>query len=192
MLKHVNTLALAALAVISVAYLSFVREELPDDLAGFYDGLIATFVGALLSIVVGIHLFNHHREAEKRSDRERLRAILEAESKDISNILGGGEGMTITLPSGTIVSVLVTWLSPLAHEDAARSGEFDAVMTENLFHISRKIRMYNLKVGHLMALVQSRAEEQFLIHAAKNVTETQEAILKDCNTLKKQMVSAKA
>jgi len=112
-----------------------------------------------------------------------------AESKDIESILGSSEGMQINLPDGTALSAVITYISPLAHESAGQSGLFSSLTTENLFHISRKIRMYNLKVTHLMGLIQS-SNTSFIEHAVNNINETKDAILSDCTLIQSQLEQA--
>lgn len=80
--------------------------------------------------------------------------------------------MVISDQNGPVTQVLITFVQPLVIEKSALSGIFDRHQSENLLHLARKIRMFNIKVNHMIAVIQARAENGFLIHAAENVEQT--------------------
>ncbi|MDD2266322.1 hypothetical protein [Sulfuricurvum sp.] len=186
-MKNLKIIVFLLLGIFSLLYIYLFRDTIPQNNVNFLDNVITTFVSTLLSIIVGIFLYEYQQKENKKSEKNRFIAIITAESCDILSILTNGGDMAITLPSGETMNVLITILSPLAHEEAAKSGEFSPVLTENLFHISRKIRMYNMKVEHLLGLIRTSSSQAFLKHAIENVNETKNAIIDDCNFLSEQL-----
>ncbi|MEK6659045.1 MAG: hypothetical protein AABY36_05130 [Campylobacterota bacterium] len=189
-MDKLKIIVLIGLGLFSIIYAYYFRVAIPQTSIGFFDGVVTTFVSTLLSIIVGIFLYEYQDNENKKSELKRLKTIVKAESQDIVSILSAGEGMTITLSNGQTMIVLITLISPLAHEEAGKSGKFNALVTENLFHISRKIRMYNMKVEYLLGLIQRNQNESYLIHAINNVNETKEAVIRDCNQVKLQITNA--
>ncbi|WP_152558712.1 hypothetical protein [Endozoicomonas numazuensis] len=189
-MKRLKLITFIVLCVALYLYIVFFRCIVPSALINLTDGIVTTFSSTLLSIIVGIFLFEKQRKSNDKSELQRLKLITIAESNDIKSILSDSEGMTLNLPENKKIEVIVTFLSPLAHEEAGKSGLFDALTTENLFHISRKIRMYNLKVGHLLGLMRNKSDLDFIEHAAKNVSETKDAILYDCELVSSQVSAA--
>ncbi|WP_199454799.1 hypothetical protein [Vibrio owensii] len=189
-MKYLKSIVFVLLGVFSLFYLHVFREVVPESDLSLIDGIVTTFVSTLLSIIVGIYLFEYQQKENRKSEHKRLVDIVTAESKDIISILSDDSKMVINLPSGKSMSVLITLISPLAHEEAGKSGEFDALITENLFHISRKIRMYNMKVEHLLGLIRSNSSEAFLEHAIENVNQTTIAVIDGCNLVSAQVNQA--
>ena len=132
-------------------------------------------------------MYEYQQTENTKLELKRLQDIVKAESRDIVSILSSGEEMNINLQSGKSMKVLITLISPLAHEEAGKSGVFDAFITENLFHISRKIRMYNMKTEHLLGLIRVGANEEFLSHAINNVNETKVAVIQGCEQVESQV-----
>ncbi|HCE92365.1 MAG TPA: hypothetical protein DEV74_07650 [Acidovorax sp.] len=95
--------------------------------------------------------------------------------------------MDMRLPSGASRSVLIAFVQPLATEKAALSGLLAQIESENLLHLARKLRMLNFKSEHLMGLIQSRADEQFLIHAIDNIEQTRIATVEGVRHVAKQV-----
>lgn len=88
--------------------------------------------------------------------------------------------------------VLITYVQPLAIEDAARSGLFTPIQTENLLHLARKIRMFNVKTQFcLSVLAQNRALDPSyqarVEYATRNVGETRTGILEAIDLCKRQL-----
>lgn len=138
-LDKLKIIVLVGLGIFSILYAYYFRVAIPQTSISFFDGVVTTFVSTLLSIIVGIFLYEYQNKENEKSELKRLETIVKAESQDIVSILSEEEGMTITLSNGTAMNVLITLISPLAHEEAGKSGKFNALITENLFHISRKI-----------------------------------------------------
>ena len=189
-LKHFKSIVFILLCIFAVVYTFCLREAISDQDLSYFDSIVATFVSTLLSIIVGIFLFEYQQTENTKLELKRLQDIVKAESRDIVSILDSGEEMSINLQSGKSMKVMITFISPLAHEEAGKSGGFDALITENLFHISRKIRMYNMKTEHLLGLLRISANEELLTHAINNVNETKVAVIQDCKQVESQVSKA--
>ncbi|RYY77229.1 MAG: hypothetical protein EOO52_07055 [Gammaproteobacteria bacterium] len=186
-MKYLKVIAFFALGIVSVLYVHYFRECIPATLQSFWDGLVSTFVSTLLSILVGIYLYEYQARQTEKSERERLKSIISAESKDAISILKSNDTMNIVLPSGVSKAVLITVLSPIAHEEAGKSGLFNAQVTENLFHVARKIKIYNMKTDHLLGSLRANNNAQFVEHAINNVIETQQSVIGSCELIISQI-----
>lgn len=155
--------------------------------------LIAIVVSVILAVAIGIGLFNHQTKITDEVKIQQFRKLLTAEISDIIDILDSGEFMTINLPSCK-KTVLITYIQPLILESAASSGLFESLQTENMLHMARKIRMYNIKVSYLFSILAAGPSEpryieyeEQILHAIKNVEDTRKAIIDNSRFLSKQM-----
>ena len=182
-------IALAAiLALITAAGYSlmvFCRQH--EKLWDWLNTLVATGLSFFLAVLGGIFLLIYETNAARNSEREALRALLTAEFSDLISCLGDTSRMKITLSSGGAHSVLIVFVQPLATEKAALSGLFAQMESENLLHLARKLRMFNFKSEYFLGLVQSRAEEQFMIHAIDNIEQTRIAAIESIRQVAKQL-----
>ncbi len=169
--------ALSILAALAVAYSALVFSFAPHQGWSWGHSLIASTVAFLFAVLCGMYLFDWQRAQEAQNRRKDHRAVLGAELGDIRRILFANEGMTVTLGDGTPVPILITYVQPLAIEDAALSGLFSSIETENLLHVARKIRLFNIKTQHTLAALSSPNGEALLSHAARNLEETRVAVL---------------
>ncbi len=188
-MKYIKILLFCLVLIFLALYYYGIRNYLPDAKTSFPDGLVTTFTSTFLSILIGIYLYEYVQKQNKANEVVRFKKILKAESADIVEVLSRpGGGMKLCLPEGDI-NVIITYLAPLAYEEAGKSGLFPAQVTENLFHISRKIHFYNLKVQHLLSLMRNGAESNNIFHAAKNLNETKTALLDNCLHIDSQISS---
>ena len=105
--------------------------------------LVSTLASVLLGVVVAINIFGYQTSERRASERARHMSLLPAEMSDIYRVLTAGESMTFYV-GNTNYTALITYVQPLAIEDAARSGLFTPLQTENLLHLARKIHMFNV------------------------------------------------
>lgn len=169
------TLAIAAGYSLAVY---FIRNE---QLWDWLNTLIGSSLSFFLAVLGGMYLFKLQTTAAEESQRNALRALLAAEFSDLLRILRNTSRMTVTLSSGGTRSVLVTYVQPLATEKAALSGLLPQIESENLLHLARKLRMLNFKGEYLMGLIQSKAQEPFLLHAIDNIEQTQQSLIEHIN-----------
>ena len=176
--------------LIAVLYSLMVHHLAPDAVWGWRHTFVATVVSVVFAVAIGVALFNHQTNVTDRARTRQFRASLSAEISDIIREISSGNFMTIHLSTSS-QKVLITYIQPLILEDAARSGLFNSVHTENMLHLAQKIRMYNIKVSYLFSVLTAGSSkpafEPQTLHAIQNVEETRKAIIEDSHFLLKQM-----
>jgi len=180
-------LAAAATLLIGVGYSFAVICQQPDKFWDWLNTLVGSGLSFFLAVLGGIYLFRLQNAATERSEREALRELLCAEFSDLIRILSDTSKMELTTQSGLTKSVLVAFVQPLVIEKSAVSGLFSRQESENLLHIARKIRMFSFKTEHMMSVIQARAEEQFIIHAADNVEQTRVGTIEGIRHVARQL-----
>lgn len=170
-------LAAATTLLLGVGYSLVIICQQPEKFWDWLNTLIGSGLSFSLAVLGGIYLFKLQNAATERSERKALRELLRAEISDLIRILSDTSRMELTTQSGAVKQILVTFVQPLIIEKSAVSGLFNQQESENLLHLARKIRMFNFKTEHMMAVIQARAEEQFLAHAADNVEQTRVATI---------------
>jgi hypothetical protein len=178
-----SILTLVTAMAYSLAVYCLQHEKLWD----WYNTLVGSSISFFLAVLGGIFLLKLQTSAAEASERKALRSLLTAEFSDLIRILSDSSRMDMRLPSGASRSVLIAFAQPLATEKAALSGLLAQTESENLLHLARKLRMLNFKSEHLMGLIQSRANEQFLIHAIDNIEQTQIASVEGVRHVAKQL-----
>ena len=105
-------------------------------------------------------------------------------------MLKSGEKLSVTL-SGKTFDVLITFLNSNIIDQAAASGLFTLIDSENLIRFSRKIGMYNLEVKHLLSILPAGLSDnkyhELLKHAIVCIENTCKAIIDDCEQICKNM-----
>ncbi len=175
--------------LIAISYSLFVYRCIPGEIWGWYHSLISAVVSISIGISIAIGIFYYQTKVTDKEKKNQLRNLLSAEISDSIRILENGEPMVFSLPNST-EKVVVTFIQPLVLEDAFRSGLFNLVETENMIHLARKIRMYNLKVSHLYSVISNLTNinsENIIRQAVKNVEDSRKAIIESSVTLLKQM-----
>lgn len=175
-------LALTAIAV----YSYILRCKEPSELWPWTSGLLATLLSVVLGVAVALLLFRYTGNQEDALSRTRFRNLLRAEMTDTFRILASDETMYISLGQSTC-SVHVAYIQPIVIEEAAKSGLFEEITTENLLHLARKMRMYNLKTQYLLSAVASNNSKVAMGHACTNVEVTRLAILDDLTIMMKKL-----
>lgn len=164
--------AAAATFLLGVGYSFAVICQQPDKFWDWLNTLVGSGLSFFLAVLGGIYLFRLQHAAIEKSERESLRELLRAEFSDLIRILSNTSRMALTTQNGVVKQLLIAFVQPLVIEKSAVSGLFNQDESENLLHLARKIRMYNFKAEHMMAVIQARADEQFLVHAADNLEQT--------------------
>lgn len=179
-------LALGITFILAISYSLFIYFAKPQQLLEWVTTVVASGISFFLAIIAGIYLYNQQKSAEESSQAKDLRLLLAAEFSDINRILTGGTAMSVNLPSGKSINVLIAYIQPLVTEKAALSGLYDKLKSENLFHLARKIRIYNTKTDYFLGLLQSNPNENMMIHANQNIEETRIAIIQNIQLIADQ------
>ena len=183
---HIIIAAVSTL-LIGAGYSLAVICQLPDRFWDWLNTLVGSGLSFFLAVLGGIYLFRLQNVATEKSERKALRELLCAEFSDLVRTLSDSSRMALTTQSGTTKQILITFVQPLAIEKSALSGLFTPNESENLLHLARKLRMLNFKSEHMMSVIQARAEEQFVVHAADNVEQTRVAIIEGIRHLSIQL-----
>ena len=190
MIKVVLTITIIVVIVYSYAIANYFNC-LPQHLWNWLSSLIATFVSVLLAVIVGITLFNYSQDKTKINDRKTYLSLLQSELSDTNRILSDSGKMNININNNTY-PVLVTYIQPIVLEDAARSGLFNEVISENLLHLARKMKMFNLMTNFLLNIIASgRASDpnlpNHISNAVQNVEGTRKGIIEGIEHMAKQL-----
>lgn len=160
--------------LVAISYSLVVYCVQPEKLWDWLNTLVSSGLSFFLAILGGIYLFKLQARASDDAERKALCVLLAAEFSDLIRILGDQSHMALTFQSGSKHTVLIAFIQPLAIEKAALSGLFNHLESENLLHLARKLRMLNFKSEYLMGLVQSRADEHFMLHALENIEQSRD------------------
>lgn len=181
------TIASILTLITAVSYSLVVYCLQYEKLWDWLNVLVGSSVSFFFAVLGGIFLLRLQTNATEKSERSALRALLAAELSDLLRILSDSSRMELILQSGAKHSLLIAFVQPLATEKVALSGLFSQLESENLLHLARKLRMLNFKSEHFMGLIQSHAEEQFLVHAINNIEETRVAVIEGVRHVAKQL-----
>lgn len=180
-------MAAAATLLLGAGYSLAVICQQPDKFWDWLNTLVGSGLSFFLAVLGGIYLFRLQNAATERSERRALQELLRAEISDLVRILSDTSRMQLTTQSGVTRQILIAFVQPLVIERSAISGRFNQQESENLLHLARKIRMFSFKAEHMMAVIQARAEEQFLLHAADNVEQTRVATIEGLRHVARQL-----
>lgn len=180
-------LTILVIALLAAAiYSTILWRRRRDELWPWTSGVLATLISVLLGVAVALALFKYTNAQADASSRQRFRHLLRAEMSDTFRILSSEETMSISM-RGTTQTVHIAYIQPLSIEQAAQSGLFDEVQTENLLLLARTMRMYNLKVQYLLGGVAAGTSSEAVHHASVNVESTREAVLADIRLMMKKL-----
>ena len=173
--------------LLALAYSALILLEQQPKAWDWFNTLAATGISFFLALIAGIYLFNQQTMATRTSENEDLRILLTAELSDLQRILNDSNRMGLDFPSGKKIDVLITYIQPLVIEKAALSGLFTVTESENLLHIARKIRTYNLKTQYFLSLLPSRSSESTFLHAYENLEQSRVAIISNIGHVANQL-----
>ena len=185
-------ITIISILIIVLIHTLFLRKRISDSTINWWDSLVSTFISVLLAIVVGIWLFEYGETRTNQNKKDSYRNLLSSELSDTSRILSTGKRMTIKINENNY-PVLITHVQPIIIEDAARSGLFNEIITENMLHLARKMKIFNIKTEYVLARMASGRppnEDKFeenMQNAIKNIDETKESIVTTIDLLVKQL-----
>lgn len=171
--------------ILSISYFLFIRsnvkEKTWDTATNFVTTILSIVIGAMISIII----YHYQNENENQQKLTEMRRNLEAELSDIKRVLTSGEAITVNgLP------FLTTYIQPIIVDECAKSGLFLSRDVENLLHISRKIKFYNVQVNYFLSILTNSDNKQFsniLINCNKNMETSRLAIIQDINQIQNQL-----
>ena len=144
--------------------------------------LVATFVGAVLALAVGIGLFNYQAGETDRKRQSQLLEALAAELQANLDLLRSGRLHLIEAGDKEWKLALVH-LQPLIIEEAVRSGVFDSEDTHKFIHLERAIRSYNADVSYVLNMRSVLLHRRAYEHVVKGLIEQQKWITEACESM---------
>ncbi len=148
-----------------------------DILANYVSTIVSIVIGAMISILI----FNYQEKKTDERELTELKINIEAELSDIQRVLSSGDVLIINK-----LSFLITYVEPIIIGECAKSGLFNSKDVENLLHLSRKIKFYNVQVEYLLNIIQKEENPSFTIllqNCNKNMETSRTQILKDISQI---------
>jgi hypothetical protein len=170
----------------AAVYTCAISHSHPEKLWDWFNTLVGSFLSFFLALLGGLWLYRKQSLIASEKSKSDLKLILASELSDTRRILTDPDLLPVVFPEKTY-SALVTFIQPLAVEKAAQSSLFSPQDTENLLHFARKVRMFQLKVDHLLGLLRAGAREEYIAHATRNIEETRLALITDMQIISNLM-----
>jgi len=172
--------------ILSVTYFlyinSCVEDKTWDTATNYLTTILSIVIGAMISIII----YNYQKNLESQQKLSELRINLEAELSDMNRVLNSGEAMTV---NG--LSFLTTFIEPIIINECAKSGLFSSLHVENLLHISRKIKFYNVLVNYFLSILTNSNTPLFntlLTNCNTGMESSRLAIINDIKQIQDQLV----
>jgi len=171
--------------ILGLLYTLIVYRKAKKEIWNWLHTFTATIISVIFAVAIGITLFNFQVKMDKVAKTRDLKKLISAEASDIIRILNSKTAKQKILNFD--IETVITYIQPLIVEEAARSGLFKSVETENMLHLARKIRGYNLKVQFLFSLIASGKSEAQLEATVQDVEKTRKGIIEASQFLIKKM-----
>jgi hypothetical protein len=177
----IAAIAFLALSIGSV-YAMVVYRWRRDRAWDWWNAAISTVVSVTLATATGIYLFRAQSAEQDAQDRARWKDLVVAEYSELrSDIAGNSMNVNIT-ESGVrrTVPIFITYVQPIATEQAALSGKFSPATSERLLELATAARGYDMKATYALQLlaqgVDSPDYADRLAHASRNLEFSRENI----------------
>jgi hypothetical protein len=182
-------LALIIIIIVFI-YSIYIHKKVPEKNVDWWNTFVATLISVLAALLVGLILYKNQINMDTEAKKNQFSKLLKAEISYNYRQLNSGTPMTLNIDTSKY-SLYITFVQPLILEQAALSGLFNEVDSENFLHLSAKTRMYNVKVQYLLSLLSvanntSNYNEQ-MRHASSNINETRTALLNDYNFISEKL-----
>lgn len=143
--KFLLSISLVAVLIYTLVIVFLKKKELWN----WFHTFCATFITFSCALAVGVILFNHQLSTQERLRKNDMKLLLEAELSDIIGLMEKNDNLLELILPSQKHKVLVTYIQPIVINEAIKSGVFNAVDSENLLHLSRRIERYNSSVSFL-------------------------------------------
>jgi len=161
--------------LVAIAYTGIVYQWRRDRVWDWGNSAISAAVSVTLATATGIFLF-HRQSAEQASqDRARWTSLIVAENSEmLADISGNPMNVNIT-ENGVekAIPIFITYVQPIAIEQAALSGQFSPEVSEKLLDLATAARAYNMKANYALQLlaqgVSSPNYSERVTHASHNL-----------------------
>lgn len=186
------SISLVALIIAAIYSVIVVRQR--DDIAwGWGHALCSALVSVTLALATGIGIFHLQTSEQDTEERARWKMLVATEYTEIQTG-ASGNSMTIIFSEGQVpetVPIFITYLQPIAAEQAALSGKFSQATSGKLLELATATRSYNMKAAYSLQLLAqgdvSPNYAQRVAHAALNLQQSRENVLAYINDVKRLM-----
>ena len=167
-------IALAALITAAI-YTWIVIQKRPEIAWDWGHAICSTVLSVMFAMATGIWIF--HLQASEQDEQERMRwkMLVAAEYSEIQGDLSGAS-MNVNFLGDTppkTVPIFITYVQPIAAEQAALSGKFSQSTSAKLLDLATAARSYNMKAAYALQLLAqgdvSPNYVQRVAHAALNL-----------------------
>jgi hypothetical protein len=168
--------------IIAIIYSIIVIRKQADIAWSWSHAICATLVSVMLAMATGIGVFHLEASEQDAQDRLRWKMLVEAEHEEIQAGLSG-TSMNVNFPGDRppeTVPIFITFVQPIATEQAALSGKFSQATSNKLLELATAMRAYNMKATYVLQLLAqgdvSPNYPQRVAHAALNLQKSRENI----------------
>lgn len=154
--------------------------------------LFSTFISILLVLSIGIGLFYYQTDIIDKNRKKQLKELVSLELSDTIMKLADISGKFFGIYSGSYRdSTIITYIQPLALEEAVYSGLFDAYHTKKMLELGLEMRVYNTQVSYLLSVLAGQSAppkyQEVLKNAIMNLEISRRNIVVHSITLSKLM-----
>jgi hypothetical protein len=179
----------AAIALAAV-YTGIVQIAAKGQRWAWWHRLVSTIVSVLLGIVIAMHIYSLQQNDQREGQKRRILYLLNAELLDTYRVLTSTNDFAI-ITNNDRFSAQVGFIQPLITEEAVKSGLFDQFLTEQLIHLARKMRFYNVCVDNVIRVANSFSGdpnyERRVRHATMNSELNRNTLIEDVETIRKNI-----
>ncbi|WP_416740191.1 hypothetical protein ACM1ZW_03985 [Pseudomonas sp. NFX71] len=182
-----------AALIIAGVYSAFAIRQRADIAWGWAHALCSTLVSVTLALAIGIGIFHIQTSEQDKEERARWKMLVATEYTEIQAGTSG-TSMNVIFSEGQVpatVPIFITYLQPIAAEQAALSGKFSQATSGKLLELSTATRSYNMKATYSLQLLAqgdvSPNYAQRVAHAALNLQQSRENVLAYINDVKRLM-----
>ncbi|WP_225032302.1 hypothetical protein [Paraburkholderia sp. XV] len=188
------SVACAAL-VIALIYSAIVVYSRRDKMWDWWNAVISTVVSVTLGVATGIYLFRLQSAEQDAQERARWKALVSAEYAQLQSQIDGIP-MNVNFSGDkrpTTVPIFITYIQPIATEQAALSGKFSADTSQKLLALATAARAYNMKATYALELLAqgdvSPNYEARVAHAALNLDRSRDGVKINLNEVNQMMAN---
>lgn len=167
---------------IAIIYSIIVIRKQGDIAWSWGHAICSTLVSVMLAMTTGMGLFHLQASEQDAQERSRWKMLVAAEHEEIQTGLSGIP-MNVNFPGNRppeTVPILITFVQPIATEQAALSGKFSQATSSKLLQLATAMRAYNMKATYALQLLAqgdvSPNYSQRVAHAALNLQQSQKNV----------------
>lgn len=171
-----------AALVVAFFYSAIVIRRRQDKIWDWWNTFISTVVSVTLAMASGIYLFRLQSNEQDAQDRARWKELVAAEYAGLQSEINGIP-MKVNFSGDNpprTVSIFITYIQPVATEQAALSGKFSPATSQQLLALATAARAYNMKATYALELLAqgdvSPNYAERVAHAALNLERSRDGV----------------